>query len=247
MRKSLRIATQNLNWGGEPTAPGCDGEPRLERLVPLLAKMDADLLVLTEFKSGALGDELRERLAQEGYVHFQSRPQGAYSLGTAIASRQAITAVELPIPAATEAWRSLGVAIDGVEIFGFYFPLKEAKLQYWDWLLDNAQNIADRDVVLLGDFNTGKIRIDEAGETFDCQDRLEALESLGFIDTWRFLYPKGRDYTWYSSSGNGFRLDYIWTSLGVAPRIKHVWHGHEARLTLASDHSTVIAELALSE
>ena len=247
MSKNLRIATQNLNWGGEPSAPGCDGEPRLERLVPVLARLNADVLVLTEFKSAALGAELRERLAHEGYVHLQSHPQEAFSLGTAIASRQTVTPVELPIPAATEPWRALGIAIDGVEMYGFYFPLREAKVLYWDWLLDNAQKIVDRDVILLGDFNTGKIRTDEAGETFDCQDRHEALERLGFTDTWRFLYPKGRDYTWYSSSGNGFRLDYIWASPALAPRIRRVWHDHEARLTLASDHSTVVAEIALCE
>jgi exodeoxyribonuclease-3 len=247
MSKKLRVATQNLNWGGELTAPGCDGEPRLTRLVPQLAKLNADLLVLTEFKSGLLGDELRERLAKEGYVHFQSHPQGPFTLGTAIASRQSITVIDLPIPAATEPWRSLGVSIEGLEVFGSYFPLKEAKPLYWDWLLANAQKIVDRDVVLLGDFNTGKIRIDEAGETFDCQDKQEAMEKLGFIDAWRSFYPKGRDYTWYSSSGNGFRLDYIWTSPPLASRIMRVWHDHEARLTLSTDHSTVVADISLPE
>ena len=139
------------------------------------------------------------------------------------------------------------MAIDGVEIFGFYFPLNEPKLLYWDWLLANARAVADRDAIFLGDFNTGKIRIDEAGETLDGQDKQEALEELGFIDTWRHFYPKGRDYTWYSSAGNGFRLDYIWASPRLARRIQRVWHDHEARLTLASDHSAVIAELPLRE
>ena len=213
----------------------------------MLARLGADLLVLTEFKSGALGDELRELLAHEGYSHFLSHPQGTFSLGTAIASRQSITAVELPIPAAAEPWRSLGVAIDGIEMFGFYFPLKEAKPLYWDWLLNNAEKIRDSNAVLLGDFNTGKIRIDEAGETFDCQEQHEALEKLGFVDTWRSSYPKGRDYTWYSSAGNGFRLDYIWASPRLAPRIQRVWHDHEVRLTLSTDHSTVVADISTPE
>ncbi len=70
---------------------------------------------------------------------------------------------------------------------------------------------------------------------------------LGFVDTWRTAYPKGRDYTWYSASGNGFRLDYIWASPPLAPLVQRVWHNHEARLTLSSDHSAVIAELSFSE
>lgn len=241
----MRIATQNLNWGGEPQAPGCNGEPRLKRLAPWLTSLDADLLVLTEFKSGALGDELKELLADSGYPHLLNHMQKPFSLGTAIASRRPMTPVELPIPSLNESWRSIGVCLDGVDVFGFYFPLKEAKLLYWDWLLANAEKLRDKDVVLLGDFNTGKIRIDEVGETFDCQDKHEALESLGFVDTWRAAFPKERDYTWYSSAGNGFRLDYIWASTTLAPRIQRVWHDHGARLARTSDHSAVVTDISI--
>ena len=239
----MRIATQNLNWGGEPTAPGCDGQPRLQRLVPWLAKLDADLLVLTESKSGALGDELKERLAEAGYPYLLSHPQAPFILGTAIASRRPVTAVELPIRPATDPWRSIGAEVNGISVFGFYFPLKEAKALYWDWLLLNAKELLNRDVILVGDFNTGKRGIDESGETLDCQEKHAALEELGFVDAWRAAYPTERDYTWYSKFNNGFRLDYIWASPSLAPRIQRVWHDHEARLTLASDHSAVVADL----
>jgi exodeoxyribonuclease-3 len=241
----VRILTQNIQWGGEPKAPGSDGEPRLERLVGLLAKMDADLLVLTEFKSGELADELKVHLAKVGYLHFKYHIQAPFKLGTAIAARRPIKVIELPVPSTVDSWRSIGVSVDGIDVFGFYFPLNEAKEQYWDWLIANAEKLRDHDVILAGDFNTGKIRIDEAGETFDCQDKHEALEKLGFVDTWRASYPKGRDYTWYSSSGNGFRLDYIWASPSLAPHIQHLWHDHEARLTQASDHSAVLADISI--
>jgi exodeoxyribonuclease-3 len=241
----MRIATQNLNWGGEPTAPGCDGEPRLKRLVPWLAKIDADLLVLTEFKSGALEEELKALLAVAGYPHLLSHPQEPFKLGAAIASRQPFKLAELPIQTSSELWRSIGVCVEGVDVFGFYFPLKEAKQLYWDWLLANAEKLRDRNIVLLGDFNTGKIRVDEAGETFDCQDKHEALEEIGFMDTWRAANPTGREYTWYSPYGNGFRLDYIWASPPLVPSIHRVWHEHEARLARYSDHSAAVADLSV--
>ena len=63
----MKILTQNINWGGEPGAPGCDDEPRLHRLVPLLTGLNADLMVFTEYKDGPLGAELKERLANAGY------------------------------------------------------------------------------------------------------------------------------------------------------------------------------------
>lgn len=241
----MRIATQNLNWGGGPNAPGCDGEPRLARLVPRLAELAADVLVLTEFKAGPLEDELRALLAVAGYPHLLSRPQGSRSLGTAIASRQPLNAIEFPVPSTPEPWRAMGVSMGDVDVFGFYFPLGDAKHVYWDWLLANAEQLRHRSAILLGDFNTGKKRADEAGETFDCQDKHEALERLGFVDLWRAAYPKGRDYTWYSSAGNGFRLDYIWASPEVAPSVRRVWHDHEVRLALLSDHSCVAADLAI--
>lgn len=243
MHTPLRIATLNINWGGEPKAPACDGEPRLTRLVPWLSGLNADLLILTEFKDGPLGDELKERLAEQGYPHVAGQVQPAYKLGVLAASRQPLSHVGLPIPATMEPWRSTGIRLAGIDVFGFYFPLGEAKERFWDWLLANAQELQGRDVLLAGDFNTGKIRIDEAGETFDCQDRHEALEALGFVDTWRSAFPKGRDYTWYSPGGNGFRLDYIWASGPIASRVQRVCLEHESRLALLTDHSAVVADI----
>lgn len=241
----MRLVTQNINWGGEASAPGCDGSPRLNRLVPFLANLGADLLILTEYKDGPLGDELKERFASAGYSHIASHAQTPFKLGTAIVSRQPITVADLPIQAPGDPWRSVGVNINGIDVFGFYFPLGEAKERYWDWLLANAKLLREREAIFMGDFNTGKIRIDEAEASFDCQDKHEALEAFGFVDTWRAAYPKGRDYTWYSSAGNGFRLDYIWASPSLAPAVQRVWHDHESRLTLASDHSAVIADMTI--
>ncbi len=133
----------------------------------------------------------------------------------------------------------------GVDVFGFYFPLGDPKDVYWDWVLANADELRDRNVILMGDFNTGKMRVDEAGESFGCQEKHEALEGLGFVDLWRAMYPKGRDYTWYSSAGNGFRLDYIWASPSLSPLVRRVWHDHEVRLALHSDHSSVVADLSI--
>jgi exodeoxyribonuclease-3 len=243
----MRIATQNINWGGEAVAPGCDGAPRLNRLVSHLVSLDADLLVLTEFKSGPLGDELATLLCQAGYPHLEKSDPPPYRLGTAMVARCPVTPATLPIAPAqsglVEPWRSTGVHVEGIDVFGCYFPLNEAKAHYWNWILANAQDLRDRDVLVVGDFNTGRKYVDEAGDTFVCQEQHAALEALGFVDTWRAAYPKGRDYTWYSSAGNGFRLDYVWASASVAGRVSRVWHDHEPRLKLASDHSAVVAEL----
>jgi len=37
---------------------------------------------------------------------------------------------------------------------------------------------------------------------------MEQLIELGWVDAWRFLHPAKREFTWFSSANNGFRLDY---------------------------------------
>lgn len=241
---TLRVATQNIQWGGDP-APGGDGNPRLTRLIPHLTRQNADVLVLTEHKSGRRGNELALLLQDSGYQYLLHRTPGPPALGTAIASRLPVTEIELPIRSDNESWRSLAVRVVGVDVVGFYFPLRDAKAPYWDWVLANAAAMLDRDVLLIGDFNTGKQGIDEVGRTLDSAEKQAALEDIGFVDTWRAANPEGRDYTWFSSAGNGFRLDYIWASPSLAHRVKSIYHDHEARLSGASDHAAVITEIAL--
>jgi len=241
----IRIATQNLNWGGEATAPGADGRPRLGRLVSTLEAIDADVLVLTEFKTGVLGDEVESRLAGAGYRHFLHHPQEPYRLGSAIASRMPLTPIPFPVPPPFDPWRAVGATVGGIDLFGIYFPLREPKRTYWHWLLENARALHDRPVLLAGDFNTGKAWVDEVGDTFDCQDEFIALESLGYVDTWRDGNGDNRDYTWYSSVGNGFRLDYLWASPQLGAWLSRAWLDHRTRTERASDHSAVIADFAV--
>ncbi len=231
----MRVTTQNIQWGG---AAG-----RLKTLIPIVASFNADVVVLTEYKVGALGDELKDLLTQAGYGYFFSTEQPAKCLGVAIATREPGVRIDLPVPAVIEPWRSIGLSIGGCDIFGFYFPLESAKPVFWDWLLKNAEFLVRRSAIFIGDFNTGKHFLDETGRSFECSDRHEELEGLGFVDTWRKAYPKGLDYTWYSSYRNGFRLDYVWASPSMVPRIKRVWHEHEPRLTASTDHSAVVADI----
>jgi exonuclease III len=234
-QQTVRVATQNIQWGG--TAG------RLKRLIPIVASFDADVVVVTEYKAGTLGEELKDLLAQAGYRYFYSSELPSKSLGVAVGTRERGVRVDFPVPATTEPWRSIGLSIGGLDVFGFYFPFEDAKPLFWDWLLENAKVLARSNAILIGDFNTGKHILDETGRTFECSEKHEALEALGFVDVWRAAYPKGRDYTWYSSHRNGFRLDYLWASPSMIPCIKRVWHEHEPRLTASTDHSALVADI----
>jgi len=57
---------------------------------------------------------------------------------------------------------------------------------------------------------------------------------------WRRQHSEVRDYTWYSSAGNGFRLDHAFASPAAASAVAGVWLDHAPRLSGASDHSAVV-------
>jgi len=152
--------------------------------------------------------------------------------------------IALLVPATYEPWRTIAMKVrSNVIVVGLYFALKEAKRPYWDWLLANAQALWEQDVILAGDFNTGKPSIDEAGQTSTSSDQQSAFEELGFVDCWRSANPLGGDYTWFSSANNEFRLDYAWASPCMASRVTTIRHDHSARLAAMTDHATVVADL----
>ena len=126
---TFRIATQNIQWGGDP-APGGDGQPRLTRLLPYLVGLNADVLVLTEYKRRVRGDELQALLRDVGYDHFSHQdPPTMYSLGTAIASRIPAELILPPLPPTMAPWRCTAVRVHDADVFGFYFPLEDTAVR----------------------------------------------------------------------------------------------------------------------
>jgi exonuclease III len=97
--------------------------------------------------------------------------------------------------------------------------------------------------LLLGDFNTGKHYLDEAAATFTCSEYFEQLETQGWVDVWRHRNPRAREYTWYSSAGNGFRLDHAFLSPPLLPQVCRVVYSHREREAAVSDHSGLVLDI----
>ncbi len=133
----------------------------------------------------------------------------------------------------------------GTIIAGYYFPLGELKAPFWSWVIKAATALRDSAALLVGDFNTGKHKIDEEFSTFISPEFIDALEAVGFSDTWRSAHSDAREYTWFSDCDNGFRLDYIWASPAVQSGVRAVWHDHSPREMGMSDHSALLADIDL--
>ena len=96
----------------------------------------------------------------------------------------------------------------------------------------------------IGDFNTCRAFLDEAGAIDATAHYMDAIEQIGFCDLWRHRYPDRREYSWFSTRNNGFRIDHAFLSQELAACAGTVHYSHEERIAGLSDHSPLILELA---
>lgn len=110
-------------------------------------------------------------------------------------------------------------------------------------------------VVVCGDFNAAHAEIDlarpasnhhNAGFTDAEREGITKLITAGFIDTFRFLHPDARRYTWWSHWGHarehnvGWRIDYFFISQSLQKNLLAA-EIHESYL--GSDHCPISIDL----
>ncbi len=229
----MRLLTLNLRHGGGRHLPA---------LTAALLAQQADVLVLTEYRNNAVGETLRSALAAAGYTH-QAVSDPRPALNTVfIAARRPFTPVRRA-GLACDPVRLLNARFAGFELTGVHLPNMEAKRPHWEALLRLPHRQARR--ILAGDFNTGRNPEDSEGYTYRFADQMAALEARGWCDAWRRLHPAGREFSWYSHRGRGFRLDHVFLSPRLRPRLRGAAYLHEVRERRLSDHSALQVELAL--
>jgi exodeoxyribonuclease-3 len=122
-------------------------------------------------------------------------------------------------------------------------PNMLAKVPYWQALLDVLGEVAEKAAVAIGDFNSCRAYVDEAGAIDKTAHFFEKIKAAGFRDQWRDRNPDGREFSWYSTRGNGFRIDHAFLSRGLAARTGAIRYSHNERLAGISDHSLLILDI----
>jgi exodeoxyribonuclease-3 len=112
-----------------------------------------------------------------------------------------------------------------------------AKIPYWEALLAALSPQSTKPALAIGDFNTCRAYLDEVGATDLMAHYMDAIERIGFRDLWRHRYPEGREYSWFSTRSNGFRIDHAFLSQELAAGAGAVHYSHEERIARLSDHS----------
>lgn len=250
----IKIATWNVN----------SVKARGEHVARWLAANPVDLLCLQELKCETAHFPAQE-FESQGYfsaVHGQK----AYN-GVAILGREPLPDFE--IPAFHDESRILVTTYKNIDVINVYAvngnPAPGEKFdKKMMWLRKLAELLkkkraADRDVVLLGDFNIIPTPLDAAFPQNWVNDALYLPESkalyremlyLGYTDAWRALHPREPGYTFWDYQGgswernNGIRIDHVLLSPRLADRLESCEIDSAPRgWDKPSDHVPVIVTL----
>jgi exonuclease III len=214
----------------------------LVRIAEALAHQEADILVLSEYRGGEAAVRLRATLETLGYRHVTALAPPPGRSGVLIAARCAFRdhgEVDGGLP---EPYRMVGVEFPEFRLVGVYMPNLLAKVPYWETLIATLGETG-RQALAVGDFNTCRPYLDEAGAIDRTAHYMDKMAKIGFCDLWRHRNPEVREYSWFSTRGNGFRIDHAFLSDALAARTGTIRYSHAERLAGISDHSPLILEL----
>ena len=230
----MRLLAWNIRQGGGR---------RLPAIAEALARHEADVLVLSEYRGGDSALRLKEALARLGYPHVTSAVPPPGKSGVLVAARRRFRAHAAIDGALPEPYRLIHVEIGKLSLCGVYMPNLLAKVPYWEAVVTSLAGKSEGHALAIGDFNTCRAYVDEPGAIDRCAYFLDRVAEIGFCDLWRHRYPEGREFSWYSHRGNGFRIDHAFLSPALARRAGPVRYSHDERLSGLSDHSVLILDL----
>jgi exodeoxyribonuclease-3 len=231
----MRLLAWNIRQGGGS---------RLPRIADALARHEADILVLSEYRGGEAAGRLRAALALLGYGYATAVTPPRGRSGVLVAARCAFrddgtVGVGLPEP-----YRMVSAEFPDFRLVGVYMPNLIAKLPYWETLIATLGE-TDGHALAVGDFNTCRPYLDEAGAIDRTAHYMDRIAEIGFCDLWRHRNPERREYSWFSTRGNGFRIDHAFLSDALVARTGTIRYSHGERLAGISDHSPLILELGV--
>ena len=204
-------------------------------------EIDADIFCIQETKM----QEGQLDVDMEGYnVFFNSAEKKGYS-GTAIFSKEKPLNVTLGIgiPEHDKEGRVITLEYKDFYMVNCYTPNAQRELTRLDYRMtweDDFRNYLlelkkSKPVILCGDLNVAHEEIDlknyktnrgNAGFTDEEREKMTELLNSGFIDTYRYKYPEGTDYSWWSymfharEKNAGWRIDYFIISDDIKDKLE---------------------------
>lgn len=203
---------------------------------------EPDIVVLQEYRDNKSIAQLHDTLEELSLLHRHHASQGARDNSVMIASRypMEVTAWTHSIPESNALMTT--VQPDGFrafELLAAHFPHKKKQIPYFSALLDQQVAIG-ANALLLGDLNCGIPFEDSETKTFENTHLFQALLDEQWIDSWRTRHENGREFSWISPRGNGYRYDHCLATKAMDGAISSIQYLHEVRDQKLSDHSPIV-------
>jgi exodeoxyribonuclease-3 len=244
---------------------------RIGLVMDLLAEQQPDILCLQEtkcpdehFPHDAFNDS--------GYTHRAIRGEKGYN-GVAIIAKKPLHNISYLNWAGKKDCRHIAASTEnGLTIHNLYIPAggdvpdpqendKFAhKLMFLDELKSWSRDSRGDDAVLVGDLNVAPREDDVwshkqllkvvSHTPIECEKLNDVIAAGNWQDVVRDMIPEGKLYSWWSyrardwdAADKGRRLDHIWMTPNVAPRVKAATVLRHVRgWEKPSDHAPVVVE-----
>jgi exodeoxyribonuclease-3 len=200
--------------------------------------LDADVFCIQETKlqEHQLADEVRNISGYESFWSYSTVKKGYSGVGAWTKIQPNSVKNGIGIEEYDVEGRIVELDFDDFILFNIYFPngqMDDARLNYklnfykdFFAYADDLQK-SGKSLVITGDYNTAHNEIDlknpKANESRSGflrieRDWLDKIESQGYVDTFRYLYPDVEKYSWWTYRFNsrernaGWRIDYFFVT-----------------------------------
>ncbi|MEY8410211.1 endonuclease/exonuclease/phosphatase family protein [Lachnospiraceae bacterium 62-26] len=248
------------------------GNPSLERAkrqCDWLKERSEDVFVLTETRESQGCGYIKEYFRQYGYDLFSMGTSLGYSvnapisrtgeLGVIIISRCKIRSnvsffSEESIYFSRMVESVIKAGERELDIVGLYVPSRDrsdAKIRRKREFIDGVIKYLDRsrrkNRIIIGDFNVlDRKHIPHYSNYFEWEyGFFDQLETLGYVDAFRYLYPDGQEYSWVGRTDDGYRYDHCFVSVELKEHLLNCEYIHETRKLRLTDHSAITLGLAI--
>jgi exonuclease III len=171
--------------------------------------------------------------------------------GLLIASRWPLTPLDISLDGMpTQRWLSVRVERETPLLLGgVYVPNRDefggVKYAALDALVALANAHRDEPMIIVGDFNTGRIGLDETSRYFDEREDafMRAMEHADWASALRLVHGDTPHASyWHAQSGNGFLIDHAFVAPTLAPQVAGCTLDHEPSVW-PSDHAALMVDL----
>lgn len=218
------------------------GGRRVSDQLAAIQELNPHIVVLSEFRNNANGLSIRTTLMRRGYTFQIVAAANPNVNSVLIASKFPCGSALFPESDPNYPHAVVRGDFEAFRLYGVYLPHKKKhrllEFLYAEELDDSVPSI------VIGDWNTGKNGVDQAGNSFWYSEYLKRLEDRGYFDAFRKCHGDAREYSWFSHGGNGYRYDHCYMSECLSAVLRECRYLHEWREDGLSDHSPMLVSLA---